>query len=181
MLNDTPQWVALYTNPRAEKKAEQRLREMGYTTYLPLQEKLHRWSDRWKKVDVPLFSSYIFAKICRKDVVPVRGAEGISFIISWGNEPAIVPDNEIEAVRRVVDASVALSVMNTSQLKKGQKVRIVDGQFAGLEGMLISDCEGGNFCISITGLNVALVMQIEQALLEPVQEQKKRRRGGWDK
>ena len=174
MLNDTPQWVALYTNPRAEKKADARLKEMGYTTYLPLQHKRHRWSDRWKCVEVPLFTSYLFAKICRKDVVPVRGAEGISFIISWGNEPAIIPDAEVEAVRRVVDADIELNVMNNSQLKIGQRVKIVDGQFVGLEGTLISDCEEGNFCISISGLNVALVMQIEKALLEPILEEGKK-------
>ena len=40
MLNDTPQWVALYTNPRAEKKTCQNLQELGYEAYVPLQRKL---------------------------------------------------------------------------------------------------------------------------------------------
>ena len=134
MLNDTPQWVALYTNPRAEKATAAHLKSLGYETYLPLERKLHRWSDRWKSVEVPLITSYLFVKIRGSDVVNIRAAKGVSFIVSWHGQPGIIPDSEIEGIRRLMDAEAEVKVMNDSELKKGAHVRIIEGQFAGLEG-----------------------------------------------
>ena len=181
MLNDTPQWVALYTNPRAEKATAKRLQDLGYETYLPLQRKLHRWSDRWKSVEVPLLPSYLFVKMRITDVVPVLGVNGVSFIVSWHNKPGVIPDNEIESMRRMVDADAQIHVMNDSELKKGAHVRITEGQFAGMEGTLITNCQGGNFGISISGLNFALVMDIESAILQPIKEEKRTAHGLFDK
>lgn len=180
MLNDTPQWVAIYTSPRAEKQTAKRLHDLGYETYLPLHHTLHRWSDRWKNVEEPLFFSYLFAKICLKDVVPVRNTSGVSYLVSWKGKPAIIPDKEIEAIRRLMDAEAKVNVVKDSDLKKGKKVRIIGGQFAGMEGELISDCEDGNFGLTITGLNFALVIEIQKALLRPIREQK-RKKGIWEK
>ena len=181
MLNDTPQWVAIYTNSRAEKKTDQRLKELGFETYLPLRRKLHRWSDRWKNVEEPLIKSYLFVKIRATDVVPLRCAFGVSYIVSWHGQPAVIPDKEVESIRRLMEAEAEVNVMNDSELKEGKQVRIIDGQFKGMEGTLISDCEEGNFCISITGLNCALVMEIEKVLLQPIKEVKTRKKKIWDK
>lgn len=170
MLNDTPQWVAIYTDPRAEKRAAQRLEEKGLEAYLPLLIKLHQWSDRWKRVEVPLIPSYIFAKIRDTDVVHVRATEGVGHIISWSGKPAIVPDSEIEAMRRLVNANAELHVVDDTKLKKGATVRIIEGPFVGMRGTLISGCEEGNFCISISGINVALITTIDQQLIKPVEK-----------
>ena len=180
MLNDTPQWVAIYTNPRAEKQTEKRLQDLGHETYLPLQRKLHQWSDRWKNVEVPLFPSYLFVKMRSKDIVPVRNTNGVSYIVSWRGKPAIVPDREVESIHRLMDAEAEVNIKNDSDLKKGKMARIIDGQFKGLEGIIISDCEEGNFGITITGLNFALVMQIEKDLLQVVEE-KEKKTGIWEK
>lgn len=181
MLNDTPQWVALYTNPRAEKATAKRLQDLGYETYLPLQHAIHRWSDRWKSVEVPLLPSYLFVKIRSTDVVPIRGINGVSFIVSWHGKPGVIPDDEIKSMRRMVDADAQIHVMNDSELKKGAHVRIMEGQFAGMEGTLISNCSGGNFGISISGLNFALVMDIESSILEPVREKRGSKQGLFEK
>lgn len=181
MLNDTPQWVALYTNPRAEKSTAANLQSLGIETYLPLQHAIHRWSDRWKSVEVPLLTSYIFVKIRNTDVVRIRGAKGVSFIVSWHGQPGIIPDNEIESMRRLMDAQAQVKVMNDSELKKGAQVRIVEGQFAGMEGTLITDCQDGNFGISLSGLNFSLVMEIEKSILEPVREPQKTKKGLFEK
>ena len=41
MLTSNPQWVAIYTNPRWEKKTADNLRRAGYEVYLPLRRELH--------------------------------------------------------------------------------------------------------------------------------------------
>ena len=180
MLNDTHQWVALYTNSRSEKKTAQTIQNAGYEVYLPLQHIRRQWSDRWKSVEVPLFNSYIFAKIRAKDVAPIRNSAGVVCIVSWHGQPAIIPEGEINAIKRLMEAAAEVHVRNNSQLKRGARVRIVEGPFVNMEGMLISDCEEGNFCVSISGLDFALVTTIEESILVPVEEDPDRQEGLWE-
>ena len=56
------QWFALYTRPKAEKKVEERLSLAGFDSFLPLQTVIKQWSDRKKKVEIPLINSYVFVK-----------------------------------------------------------------------------------------------------------------------
>lgn len=168
MLTTEPQWVAIYTKSRSEKVTAQKLSDMGYVTYLPIQHKLRQWSDRWKNVEVPLIPSYIFARITKSDVVPVRSVAGVVCIVSWKGQPAIIPQSDIDTMRRMMDSDNEVYVRNTSMLKKGSRVRIVGGHFEGIEGMLVSDCENGNFSVSITGLDFSLIMPIETALLQVI-------------
>lgn len=180
MLNKNPQWVALYTNSRAEKRTAQTLQAAGYEVYLPLQHIRRQWSDRWKVVEVPLINSYIFAKIRAKDVVPVKNTAGVVYIVSWHGAPAVIPDSEIAAIKQLMDSQLEIHVRNTTQLKRGTKVRILEGPFVNMEGLLISDCEDGNFCISITGLDFALVTTIEQSILVPAEEDPNAQKGLWE-
>ena len=55
-------WYGLQTRPRHEKIVAQRLEERGVKTFLPLVTEVHRWSDRKKSVQTPLFSCYVFAR-----------------------------------------------------------------------------------------------------------------------
>ena len=55
-------WYALHTRARHEKAIERRLREQGMETFVPTTMEVHRWSDRKKKVEVPLFSCYVFIR-----------------------------------------------------------------------------------------------------------------------
>src|ERR1700704_1919491 len=56
------QWYALHTRARHERVVEHRLREQGMEAFLPTVRETHRWSDRKKTVEVPLFSCYVFVR-----------------------------------------------------------------------------------------------------------------------
>jgi hypothetical protein len=56
-------WYVLYTNPKAEKRVSEQLTKMGITNYCPLITKVKQWSDRKKKVEEPLFTSYVFVTL----------------------------------------------------------------------------------------------------------------------
>ena len=68
-------WYGLQTRPRHEKIVRQRLEERGVMTFLPLVTEVHRWSDRKRSVQMPLFSCYVFAKF-----VPNRAAGTVSIV-----------------------------------------------------------------------------------------------------
>ena len=69
-------WYALRTRSRHEKIVVQRLEERAVTTFLPVVTEVHRWSDRKKSVQVPLFSGYVFAKICAQPAGATAHAAG---------------------------------------------------------------------------------------------------------
>lgn len=173
MLSSEPQWVALYTNPRAEKKAESNLKEAGYEVYLPLRKELHTWSDRKKWVEVPLLKSYIFAKITAKQQIPVTTVSGVTALVRFQKHIATIPEEEIQMMKDFIAAEVNVQVLTTERLKRGSKVRIHTGPLAGKVGTLISDCEEGNFAVEITGISMAMVVYVDKDLMEEVTDDAK--------
>lgn len=166
MLSQTPQWVAVYTNPRAEKKVYSRLVDRGFEAFLPLIKERRKWSDRYKIVEIPLFSSYVFAKICLTDVAPLRETLGVSFLVSFLGVVETIPEQQIDAVRRLVNANQRLYVEQMQRMRKGARVRIIEGAFAGMEGELISDNKNGNFAVKIHALQLSLVTHIDRLMLQ---------------
>lgn len=92
-------WYVLYTASRAEKQVEERLITQGVETYLPLHLTPRHWSDRIKMVEVPLFSSYIFVNTSDEVLRGLIKVPGISRIVFYNRQPAVVRDHEIEAIK----------------------------------------------------------------------------------
>ena len=60
-------WFALYTKPKHEFKAELELNNLSVENYLPKITRVRQWSDRKKKITLPLFSGYIFINVNEKE------------------------------------------------------------------------------------------------------------------
>ncbi len=69
---NTETWYAVHTRARHERVIAQRLREQGINTFLPLVTEVHRWSDRRKSVEVPLFGCYVFVKLPRPESIDCK-------------------------------------------------------------------------------------------------------------
>jgi transcription antitermination factor NusG len=126
-------WYVLYTKPRNEKKVAERLSLAGYEMYCPLIRTLKQWSDRKKHVSVPMFPSYIFIRIeeaARKDVLR---DQGILNYVFWLGKPAVIRDNEIEAIKRIEAQGSEIKVEG-GKPEKGQMVEIPEGPFKGMIG-----------------------------------------------
>ena len=92
-------WYVLYTASRAEKQVEKHLIADGIEVFLPLHLSPRRWSDRVKMVEVPLFSSYIFVKTSNEILYSLLKMSGISRIVFYNGQPAIVREKEITAIK----------------------------------------------------------------------------------
>lgn len=176
MLSSVPQWIALYTNPRAEKRVESLLGEKGFETYLPIRRELHKWSDRDKWVEVPVIKSYIFVRIVKKDLSKVREVEGVVCAVHFGKEVATIPDSQIEELKQFIAAEMKVHMLAVERLQMGKKVRVVSGSLAGHEGVLVSNCEEGNYAVEFSGISLAMVVDIDQDMLEVIEEEAPRQR-----
>lgn len=171
MLSTEPQWVALYTNPRAEKQVERNLLREGFVVYLPIVRELHTWSDRKKWVEVPLIKSYVFAKITARQESLIRRVIGVSFLIKFKDNVLTIPESEIQMMKDFIASKVEIQVRNVNELQKGRRVRIHSGALAGKEGVLVSDCENGNFAVEISGISIALVTHIDRDFMQVIDDE----------
>ncbi len=158
---DTETWYALHTRPRHEKLVVQRLTERGVKTFLPIVTEVHKWSDRKKQVQLPLFSCYVFAKFVPKRVerLNVLRVGGVLGLVGSGGEGTPIPDGQIDAVRTLMDGAIPWS--SFPFLKIGQRVRIRGGALEGLEGILVARNGNQTLVISIDAIQRSLAVRVE--------------------
>lgn len=131
-------WFVFHTKPRNEKKVAQRLVERGFEVYLPLQKMLKQWSDRKKKVEEPLYKSYVFINATEQERQEAIQTPGIVRCLFVNGRPAVVRDKEIEAIKTFLGELEAYPEAELFQLDAGDMVSIRSGALKGLEGEYIS-------------------------------------------
>ena len=132
-------WYALYVRSRSEKKVVSQLEELGIEAYLPLVTRIKQWSDRRKKIDEPLFKSYVFVRSNTKEYLPILNVYGVMRFVTFEKEAVVVPDNQIVAIKKFVEDyehGEGYKMQNNDELKVGQTVRIINGPMKGLTGRL---------------------------------------------
>jgi transcription termination/antitermination protein NusG len=160
-LGPTEQWYALHTRARHEKVVEQRLRERDVETYLPLVTEIHRWCDRKKTVQLPLFSGYIFTRLSHTkiDRLRVLTIDGVFNFVGVRGEGTPIPQAQIEAVRALVNGGLPWS--SHPFLRIGQRVRIRSGALDGIEGILIDRTGDSTLVISVDAIQRSLAVRVE--------------------
>ncbi|HZR56662.1 MAG TPA: UpxY family transcription antiterminator [Terriglobales bacterium] len=161
-------WYAVHTRARHEKRVAQRFHEQGLPTFLPLINTVHRWSDRKKTVELPLFGCYVFVKAAatREDRLRVCRIEGVFKIVGGNGEGTPIPEDQIEAVRTVTSQQLIWS--EHPFLKIGQRIRIRSGALAGVEGILTARNGDRTLIVSIDAIQRSLAVRIEGYDVEPV-------------
>ena len=132
-MSSVSNWYVLYTKPRSEKKSSDRLSLEGYEVYCPLIRTLRQWSDRKKKVSVPMFPSYIFIRIDEKRRQEPLVDPGVMNYVYWLGKPAVIREEEIGAIREIESKGSDIVVQGTG-FERGQYIEIPEGPFKGLNG-----------------------------------------------
>ena len=127
-------WYVLYVKPKSEKKVAKQLEDLGFNVYCPLITTIKQWSDRKKKVELPLIGSCIFIKVEEKERNDVFHVPGVVRYLFYLGEPAKVRDHEITILRDYLKGTVeAIEIEN---IKPGDTYLIPEGPFKGKEGIV---------------------------------------------
>jgi DNA-binding response OmpR family regulator/transcription antitermination factor NusG len=120
-----PHWVVIKTRPWRERQAEQAIAASGIETYVPLLSAAEH-----DGAAMPLFPGYVLARVVfsEGDLVRIRSAAGVSYILPRGGPPVALPDHLIEAIRTRASTS-------ERGLRKGDRVKIMRGPFQWLEAV----------------------------------------------
>ena len=171
MKTDKMPWYALYVHSRAEKKVHGELTEMGLESYLPLITKMKKWSDRMKKVEEPLFKSYVFVRADENMHYEIVSIPNVMKFVKFGGKAVVVPENQINAIKKYCDDSEEdEQQLQEHELHEGQLVRITSGQMMGLIGRLAPIDNKKRLIVYIESVGHYLPINISRTKVEPVYE-----------
>lgn len=136
MKNKENHWYAVLCKPRGEEVAVTNLENQGYAVYLPRLLGRHRRMGKWVERIEPLFPRYLFLRPQdeTQSLAPVRSTLGVTSLVRFGGQPAVVSNELIEALRARQDPAAGVHVSRTV-FKPGATVKFVEGPFSGLEGI----------------------------------------------
>jgi len=102
-------WYVVSTRPGWEKKVANLLSHKNVENYCPLNQ-VSQWVDQRKIIFKPLFSSCVFVRLHDGQHLVVKQIKGIVNFLYWLNEPALIPDEEIQTIRFFVAAHTAIQL-----------------------------------------------------------------------
>ena len=132
---DQTGWLAVYVVPHCERTVSKLLGEKGYEEYCPTYVQSKRWSDRTKLLECPLFPRYVFCRMGPRCRGPIVTTPGVVKILGRNGVPSLVPDDEISALKSVLDSRFPVATFPI--LYVGKEVVIKNGPLTGLRGQVL--------------------------------------------
>ena len=163
---EQPFWYAIHTRSRHEKVVRDQFDAKGITQLLPLHRKRSVWKDRIKTIEVPLFSGYIFGHFALQDKLQVLTTVGVVKLVGINGVPVPVPENQIDAVRTMVEQRLPYDPH--PYLSEGMRVRVKSGPLAGAEGVLTEKRRHYRLVISVDLIQKSVAVDIDSAAVEPL-------------
>jgi transcription antitermination factor NusG len=166
---DVQRWYAVHTRAKHERRVAAELQKRGIKTFVPVVPEVHRWSDRRRVVEVPLFPCYAFvctAIVSEVQIIALRHPSVLR-VIGFQGRPSPIPDEEILTIQTVLCSGVPVGPH--AFVQAGERVRIRGGSLDGVEGVLIGNAVDRKLVVSVelVGQSVAVSLQnyeLEQAV-----------------
>ena len=114
-------WFVLCTKPRNELKVLNRLISLGIDAYTPSRIELRQWSDRKKKVLVPLLPSMVLVRLDEKEVHKVFDIPGVVRYLFEHGTRAVVSNEEVQAMQMYLEN---IHTLNKQGLAEGDTVQV---------------------------------------------------------
>lgn len=96
-------WFVVYTKSRNELKVQNHLISIGIEAFTPTRTELRQWSDRKKKVVVPLLPSMVLVRLDEKEAHKVFEIPGVvRYLFEYGKR-AEVSNKEVLAMQAYVE------------------------------------------------------------------------------
>ncbi|RJR21454.1 MAG: UpxY family transcription antiterminator [Desulfobacteraceae bacterium] len=166
-LDDPRRWYALYTRSRFEYKVREGLAGKSLEAFLPQIQVMSRRKDRHRKIFVPMIPGYVFVRstMAPEEYHRIIRTPGVVRMVCFEGTPAPVNDQEISSLM-ILDGTDR-TVQNRAFLRKGERVVIMQGPFAGLVGIYQRrKGQKDKVVVSVELLKRSLAVEIDDWLLE---------------
>jgi transcription antitermination factor NusG len=131
-------WFAARTRCGAELSVAGRLEKLGVESYVPSELRRHtRGGGSYERALIP---ALVFLRTTRQHAFALANEEGVPvryLIDPTTRSLLVVPDKQMDDFKRVLDVSVTTEGPFSSPLALGERVRVVKGVLAGVEGRVL--------------------------------------------
>jgi transcription antitermination factor NusG len=170
---DLKSWFVMRTKPRNEFKVHDQITNKEIEVYLPKIERLRIWSDRKKKIFVPLFPSYLFIHGNNTErLKAISNTIGAMGYLMYRKRPAIVTEKEIENIKISLIEPERIKVEEI-RITNGDLVEITYGPFTGLTGIIIEIRGSYKLVVNITELSASLNIELNASEVKLLSKVKK--------
>jgi len=120
---------------------------------------VRQWSDRKKKVTVPLFNSYIFVQLEDSERNLVFQSAGAVRYLFWLGKAAIVRDEEIATIKKWLDTPDVYDI-SIDAIQVGDKITLESGPFSAQEAV-VQEVNKTHYILVLESLGCVLKMKIK--------------------
>jgi transcription antitermination factor NusG len=159
-------WYVAYTYPRHERAVAEQLAQKSIECFLPTVSTIHVRKDRKVTLQLPLFPGYLFTRISPEERLRVVSIASVIRMLSYNEVPAPVSDDDINAIRFCLSRGGKLAPHRF--IAVGDRVRVKEGIFQGLEGFVSRHHSGCNLVVTVALIQQSAALEIEEHLLEPI-------------
>ena len=160
-------WFAVYTKPRQEQIALETLQRQGFHCFLPMAINPYQRRSRHSPRIEPLFPRYLFLNAIadQQSLGPVRSTLGVSNLVRCGMQLVTVPELIIDTIRQRCDPETGLVQLKPAPVELGDKVKVFDGPFAGIEGIFRQRKGKDRALLLISMLGTESTVEVDSMLL----------------
>ena len=131
-------WYVLYVKSKQEIKIEAYINKLdtNILAFCPTRSEIKKWSDRSKKIQVPLIPSIILIKTIEQNRDKVFGIPGTIRYLFLEKKPAIVKEKEVQHLRSIAISQNIIS-HETQTFKLGTKMDLTAFGFKNTNGTIL--------------------------------------------
>lgn len=170
--HDATAWYVAHTKPRQEAIAQENLLRQEFEVYLP-RFKVFKKRGRTAKGAVtathePMFPRYLFFRPTRptQSLSVVRSTTGVSRLVMFGTQPALLADNAVQAIRQAEALRDTADIDQISPIQAGMTVQIQDSPLAGVHA-LVQSVSKDRVTLLLTILGRPQTVQVEWGQISP--------------
>jgi len=158
-------WFVLFVRSNQEKTIAHRLADCEIEHLLPCYRSLRQWKDRRVTLERPLFPGYLFVRLPFEERAKVLTIPNVVCLVGKRSSPSVVSDEEINWIKCGIKYGNA---MPHPYLAVGERVRVIAGALAGMEGILLRKQNNTRVAISLDTISRSFVVEVDLASVEPV-------------
>jgi len=163
---ENPCWYVAYTYPRHERAVADQLERKSVEAFLPTFTETSQWKDRRVKLELPLFPGYVFARITASERVKILSVPSVIRMLHYQGALAPVSEDEIDTIRQFLTQGAKLRPHR--YLAVGDLVRVREGVFTGVQGIVVRENNGCRLVVSIGLIQQSVAMEVDAHSLEYV-------------
>ncbi len=157
-------WFAVYTRPKWEKKVTELLKKKNIDAYCPLTRKYKEWGDKKRIVADPLFNSYVFVCIEEREQVKVLQTRGVLSFFYWLGKPAVIDEQEIDAIDRFVNDYTNV-IPEKTLVRPNEQVRFTNSPLILRKGNIL-EVRNSTVKVLLPTLGYTLVAELQKDITE---------------